>query len=436
MRTTACHAGCWFFYTMVLIVPGLTGCAALTNPVAVGIPARRVPPEFLGQAREEEQQLPLNLLRQKPPDIYRLDAGDVLGVWIEGVLGDRATAPPVQFAEKTKLPPGTGFPIPVREDGMIPLPLIKPVKVKGLSLAEAEEAIRRSYTEVEKILPPGRERILVSLLRPRQTHVVVIRQDSGGVTFGSEGVLGGSKRGTGFQVDLAAYENDVLNALAQTGGLPGLDAANEIIIYRAVGKAEDAGPRVMPTRRGAPFGGPGDGAMIRIPLRLRPGEPLPFKAEDVLLQTGDIVLIEDRATEVFYTGGLLPAGEFVLPRDYDLDVVEAVARVRGPLINGGFNANNLSGSLIAPSLGAPSPSLLTVLRKTPGGGQVPIRVDLNRALRDPRERILVKPSDVLILQESLEEAFARYVTQTVTLDFFYRLFQSSRATGSTSASLP
>ena len=33
-------------------------------------------------------------------------------------------------------------------------------------------------------------------------------------------------------VNLPAYENDVLTVLAYTGGLPGFDAANEIIIQR------------------------------------------------------------------------------------------------------------------------------------------------------------------------------------------------------------
>src|SRR5207253_10922070 len=110
-------------------------------------------------------------------------------------------------------------------------------------------------------------------------------------------------------------------------------------------------------------------------------EPLPFRPEDVVLRNGDIVFIESRETELFYTAGLLPVGEYVLPRDYDLDVVEAVARVKGPLLNGGFNQNNqFASQLIASGLGGPSPSLLTVLRKTGCGRQPTIRGDLHRAL--------------------------------------------------------
>ena len=45
----------------------------------------------------------------------------------------------------------------------------------------------------------------------------------------------------------------------------------------------------------------------------------------MVLNDGDIVYIESRETEVFYTGGLLQGGEFPLPRDYDLDVLGAMA---------------------------------------------------------------------------------------------------------------
>ena len=50
----------------------LSGCAALTNPVANGVPVRRLPPELLGEPKEGLQSLPLTLLRQKPPELYRL----------------------------------------------------------------------------------------------------------------------------------------------------------------------------------------------------------------------------------------------------------------------------------------------------------------------------------------------------------------------------
>ena len=66
---------------------------------------------------------------------------------------------------------------------------------------------------------------------------------------------------------------------------------------------------------------------------------MPFRPTDVVLRSGDTVYVEGREAEVFYTAGLAGSGQFSLPRDYDLDVLQAIALVRGPLVNGGFSQN-------------------------------------------------------------------------------------------------
>ena len=174
--------------------------------------------------------------------------------------------------------------------------------------------------------------------------------------------------------------------------------------------------------------------VIRIPLRWPPGAPLPFQPEDVVLDEGDVVFLETRNTEFFYTGGILPSNEIPLPRDRDLDVVEAVAQVTGSLLNGAVGGNNLSGTLIRDGLGKPSPSALSVVRRTPDGGQVSIHVDLNRAMRDPRERILVRPGDLLILQETPGEAFLRYASEMT--DFLFIWSRNNRDTVDFGVNLP
>lgn len=457
----------WVPCVSFLFCAFLSGCAALTNPVANGLPVRRMSPEMLAPPRDDEKPIPLNLLGQEPPKVYRLEPGDVLGVWVEGILGERNQVPPVlAVADRAKPPgmltPGVGYPVPVIENGTISLPQLEPIAVKGLSLAEVEEAIRQAYTS-RKIIQPGRARVLVTLVRSRLYRIVVMRQDSNQINFGT-GLIGSSNRGSGHVIDLPAYENDVLNALALTGGLPGFNAYNEVIIHRSrkaclpapdvkasankkapatlashIENALGTGAPSEPLRAGgmrarakgeapsstelvlasAGCGPPPalatDDQIVRIPLSFLPGEEPCIKPEDVILFNGDVVYIESREREVFYTGGLLPSGEYPLPRDYSLDIVMAIARVRGPMLNGGFGANNLSGAIVAGGLGGPNPSLVTVLRKTHNGGQLTIRVDLNRALRDPRERILVQPGDILLLQETPGEATARYLTQTITI---------------------
>ncbi len=271
------------------------------------------------------ERTPLSLLRQKPPEAYLLGSGDVLGIWIEGVLGERGQAPPVRVADSGRQGAALGFPIPVRADGTIALPLVPPIKVAGRTLDEVDANIRKAYTVDKKIIQPGQERIIVTLQRAREYHILVIRQDSatgaeagGGAAAGSRttgftinlgGGIRGSRRGTGYAIDLPANENDVLNALARTGGFPGSDAVDEVIVERGAFTGEQSPEELMKAIGSCP---PGSGSQsaaapgtrrIRIPLRYRPGNPPQIRPEDVILQNGDIVFIEAREADVFYAAG-------------------------------------------------------------------------------------------------------------------------------------
>jgi hypothetical protein len=77
-----------------------------------------------------------------------------------------------------------------------------------------------------------------------------------------------------------------------------------------------------------------------------------------------------------------------------------------------------------------------VLRKTSDGRQLRIRVDLARALRDPRERILVQPGDILVLQEKPAEAVARYFTNFFRLNFFFRILDERSANSAATITVP
>jgi hypothetical protein len=436
---------------LVLALSAFTsGCAALTNPTLNGIPVRRLPTELLVAPRREHlQTLPLSLLRQQPPDDYLLGPEDVLGVYIPGVLPQTfdtqaLPTPPVTYPARIDqtghgLPPSLGYPLSIRRDGTIDFPLIGLVRLEGLTIEQAQERVRQAYLE-QQVLPEGREAVLVTLMQPRQVRVLVFRQEVGGFAAGGLGDIATSnvKQGTGHIVDLRAYENDVLSALSYTGGLPGLDAFDGVFIFRGGMSNSELNLRLQdPDQRKEPWSWSDlNVEIVHIPTRWPAWEPVPFQPEDVILRDGDVVLIEARTRDYFYTGGLLPRGEFQLPRDYDLDVLEAVAQVRGTLLNGAFGGNNLNGLLIQPGIGNPNPSALTVVRRTPNGGQLPISVDLNRALRDPRERIIIQAGDVLILQETTGEAIARYFTNVFSFGMTANIIQRGSATGTSTLVVP
>ena len=105
--------GEWGVLVAVLCLMG-GGCAAWTNPVANGIPVCRVPPELLaGPIRDEKQTIPLTLLQQPPTKVYRLAAGDVLGIYIEGIL--RVASASVQNVCGPESAAGCGPPLAWRE---------------------------------------------------------------------------------------------------------------------------------------------------------------------------------------------------------------------------------------------------------------------------------------------------------------------------------
>ncbi len=382
------------------------GCAALSNPTASeGIPVNRLPAEVLGRPRSELQPLPLTLLRQKEPDQYLLDRGDVLSVVADEVLGARGQATPVQFVQQAlgqSTKAVVGYPVPVQEDGTINLPELPPLNVRGKTLIEVQKLIAATITGgpvpgSKQIVQPGKERVLVDLLQPRKYTVAVVREDSQGAGQQSTGfgVQGGDRRGAGFTISLDAYKNDLLRALNATGGPPGLNAKNEVVIRR--GQYDPADPNK---------------GFVRIPLRARPDEPITFTEQDIILNEGDTIYIEARDTEVYYTAGLVGGAQVPLPRDYDLRALQALAQIRAPLFNGSFNQTSFIGNAVQSGLGNPSPSLLTVMRVTANNQTIPIRVDLNRAISDQRENIIILPGDTLVLQERPSEAVLRYITQT------------------------
>lgn len=442
-------------FAVLLVGIALTGgCAALTNPTANGVPVRILPEELLAESRENFEPVPLTLLRQPPPEKYVLAPGDTLGIYIEGILGSEETPPPVNVPDTTDLPPSIGYPFPIRADGTVALPYVGAVAVaepalpQGVTIEEAEERVVEAYREKD-ILRVEDKRILVSLLRPRYIRVLVLREDSQRPSVSlqttsplglgtNRAVIGGGRGQLGEILELPAYQNDVLNALARSGGMPGLEVTQGITIQRGYWDAyldPAAVNREYPSKADLTDPGPGK-RITRIPLRTRPGEPLPFGPDDVVLENGDILIVKGIEPEHYYTGGLIPASEVPLPFDYDLTVVEAILRARAPFLNGGFNTSNLNGSVLGGGIGNPSPSLLSVVRKTPLGGQVTIRVDLNEAIRDPRENILVQAEDVLILQETPDQAITRYFTQALQLNFFARIINRGDLQGTANAVVP
>lgn len=412
----------------------LTGCTVLTRPID-GVPAKRLPPQFFEGDRSNLIHIDISLLSQEEPRDYLLAAGDVLGVMVDQILpfskpDEVPQLPPVHFPEpQSTLPPSTGFPLTILEDGTISLPLLKPIEIEGLTVDQARDKIRQSYIDAEILKEEQEVSVVVTLIRKRQIVVTVVRQDLAGVLGGGmqgnqfaamqlgnrpTGTLGVDYGATGRVLKLDAYENDILHALMQTGGLPGVSAKNEVKVIRNNSKDKQARLQFMkqysdmvaqyandPCNCPPPM--PDDPTVVRIPLRFKPGQMPSISPEDAILEDGDVVLIETRDTEFFFTGGLLPGAQIPLPRDYDLDALGAMA-LAGYSLDRAAGQQGLLGS-VGFSQVVP-PGRLFILRPSScGKDQIAIEVDLAKAINDPRQRPIIKAGDTLILQyKPCEEA--------------------------------
>lgn len=405
--------------TAGVCLSSLSGCSTITQPID-GVPADRLPPQFFPESKNDLVPIDISLLTVEPPRDYQIGPGDILGVYIEGVLPFQDPSappapPPVNFPDAdSTLPPSIGFPIPVQDDGKLSLPLIEPLDVEGLTLDQVRDAIRAAYIE-EDILRTEKARPIVTIIQERTYNVIVVREDAGGVGGGGGGTIRTTDQSArGSLVKLPAYQNDILHALVETGGLPGFNAKNQVKVLRAsqadkqkrlefLRKFQKHREAVLLNPCACPPKLPDDPSILKIPLRVKPGEVPEIDPTDVVLQDGDIVYIESRETEVFYTGGLLPGGEHVLPRDYDLDVLGAIALAGGNLAaQGGQGAGGGFGPARGIATGVP-PGKLFVLRKDGCGGQVAIEVEISEAINNPASRVLVQPGDILILRYSCEE---------------------------------
>ncbi|MEL6894646.1 MAG: polysaccharide biosynthesis/export family protein [Planctomycetota bacterium] len=93
-----------------------------------------------------------------PKMLTTIAAGDILAVYIPEVIPNPSAS---NANSVTVLPNGrpiTGMPVPVRQDGTIQLPFVKPINVAGLTVTECVSAVRDVFTDIIK---PDRLSVLI-----------------------------------------------------------------------------------------------------------------------------------------------------------------------------------------------------------------------------------------------------------------------------------
>lgn len=415
---------------LVLLLAATGGCTGVVSPRTSlqrnSLPARTLSKRFAGPTKAGLVPIDLTQLRARVPVEHLIGSRDVLGVAVEGVLDYETNLVhatyPLSDTETPLQSPAIGQPIEVRSSGILSLPMIDSVDVEGRTLEEAAEIIQKAYLE-KGILQAGRDRVTVNLIRPRDVHVVVVREDTGpsspSITRRDTYVV--ARRGTGHSIDLPIYENDVLHALAETGGLPGIDGRNEVWVLRNDSMSAAEQTQLMQAIESQNsvsdvFVTHDSPHLIKIPLRVCPGQPLPFTPQDVVLRDGDVVFVAALEDQFFMGGGLLNGGRYPLPRDRDVDILEAIAiannATAGPagLNAAGNNFRSGPGNIVPPSR-------VIIVRKLPTGDQIKIHVDLKIAMNEPRERAIIQSGDLVMLKYTASELAANIALNFVQFNY-------------------
>ena len=120
MRPLNCWCGLFALAAMTFTVSlnQPSTLAQIFRPPVNAVPARALGPGF--SYRPQTEPVDASKLRLTPSKQYFLDSGDVLGIFIDGVLGELDQAPPVQLpSPDSDLPPSLGFPVAVQALSLI-----------------------------------------------------------------------------------------------------------------------------------------------------------------------------------------------------------------------------------------------------------------------------------------------------------------------------
>jgi len=395
-----------FFPILVLF----TGCASWRMKT---VTPDQLTSEMQATAPAKLRPLQLASLGSPIPSEFHIHSGDMLDVTVSDLIGEN------QY-----------YPVPTRvlEDGTVRLPLVGAVTLAGLSIPGAEQAIFASYSSQGMLKKP---QVTVALRETRKVRVYVLGAvnkpglyelnateadllsalvSSGGLTQDAGTVVELRRRLTSGSAPLPIRKdrNVVQSGSSQLaeplpsawvysagGWRPDYNvvrAGFSASPYHAVGNNGSSTPvrklppsvlradATMETGPAAPI--PADSQVIRLDLTSEQDKQR--LTQGFRLENGDTISIDDRKVKPIYVIGMVNRpGEYPLPVDRDLRVLEAVG------LAGGVDRNSL-------------PDKALIIRQRPdGAGVLAVRVDLNDAKKDNAQNIRLMAGDTISVEETV-----------------------------------
>jgi protein involved in polysaccharide export with SLBB domain len=372
----------------------LAGCASRG-----AIPVQAMRPEYEPPAARVVKTLDLTKLSRPTDEENRLQPGDFIEVTCSNL-----------FEEARK----ETFPLRVEGDGTVSLPLLRNrVPVATLTISEAERVMRTAYQTSHVIRHPH---LTARMLDGKRNKVYVI---------------GAVKKPGMYQ--LRPDHSDPLRAIAAAEGLS--DDAGTVVEIRRAARVP-AGQQPAPgeiVRVDSQWGAQnadaataaGGRGVVSWPARTdntHQGETLMFRGSaaktvveekilrfdltgndmrhkpDLLqLQNGDIVSVEQKKPRPFFvTGSVNKGGEFPMPTDRDVRVLEAVG---------------MAGGVLSSS----DPNNVLLIRRPEGMQPIVIHLKLDRAAKNPAENLRLMEGDVVNVVEDAASQTRRVIRQFLHL---------------------
>jgi protein involved in polysaccharide export with SLBB domain len=393
------------------LLASLQGCATQG-----AISVRDVRPEYLAPPPKLVKTLDLTKLARPTDAQNRLLPGDVLEVNCSNLFDESS-----RESKESET-----FPVRIASDGTVSLPLLPArVRVSSMTVGEAEQVMRNAYRAAEVIRRP---QLTVKVLEYKKNKIYVI---------------GAVKKAGMYQ--LRPDHCDPLRAIAAAEGVS--EEAGTVVEIRRAVKGPWKKPEVVvrspdrttstnegvlgvayvsndeslknaqePPKRLGVLRPPGafpiwapDSSLPASPKKAAPDEQIirfdltsndiRMRPDQLQLQNGDIVSVEKKKIRPFFvTGSVNKPGEFPMPMDRDIRVLEAVG---------------MAGGILPTS----DPNNALLIRRPEGKPPIVIRIELDRAGRHPQENLSLMEGDVIEVVEDAASRTRRAIRQFLRVGF-------------------
>jgi polysaccharide export outer membrane protein len=297
--------------------------------------ASSLPSEYAARTIQDARAIDLSRLARSASPSDLVYVGDVIDVTIS-----------TGFEEESP----QNWPLRVAENGQVNVPLVGPVRVAGLLVTDAEQAIRREGITRRVYRDPH----VSVMLKDRRTNRVT--------------VVGAVKEpGTH---TLAAYNSDLLSALIAAGGLT--EQASTIVEIRNLADSPMTFASHDPRRETS-----AQTESVRVDL-LAASEGI---GPDYQISDGSVVMVREQAPKNIQVIGLVrKPGQFEIPTGQEMRLLDAIA------LAGGRNLQ------IADQV--------HVIRNLEGAEPIVIEASMRQAKRGGAANLLLAAGDVVSVEET------------------------------------